>query len=93
MLPVDALTPVKTMAEAVWDCFVCIVNNPRTVDRLGVARVRHMVAVFKHDRDTLRATLLMTCPRHHVLPCMDGNPPDVDHFLEQYLRQSDLGFF
>ncbi|RHY43456.1 hypothetical protein DYB38_006354 [Aphanomyces astaci] len=92
MLPVDA-SPVKTMAEAVWDCFVCIVNAPWTVERLGVARVRHMVAVFKHDRDTLRATLLMTCPRYHALPCMATNPPDVEQFVEQYLRQTDLGFY
>ncbi|RHY31059.1 hypothetical protein DYB32_003805 [Aphanomyces invadans] len=94
ILPTDSFnSPVKSMAEAVWDCFVYIANSPWTIEHLGVARVRHMVAVFKQDRDTLRATLLMTCPRHQVLPCLSTNPPNVKQFVEQYLRQTELGFF
>ncbi|KAF0692911.1 Aste57867_16059 [Aphanomyces stellatus] len=85
--------PIKSMAEAVWDCFVYIANAPSTVDMLGIQRVRHMVAVFKADRDTLRALLLLTCPRPNMLPCVATNPPNIAQFVQHYLRQADLGFF
>ncbi|CAK4081635.1 unnamed protein product [Aphanomyces euteiches] len=83
----------KSLADAVWDCFVCVASSIEVAEMLGDARLKHMIHVFRHDRDTLRASLLMSCPRPDALPCMVSNPPNVDQFVHNYIRQSDLGFF
>ncbi|OQR82309.1 hypothetical protein ACHHYP_16242 [Achlya hypogyna] len=85
----------KTMAEAVWDCFLHIVNDPTTEDRLGIQGVKKMVSIFKQDvhRESLRALLLLACSHPDKLPSISTNRPHGAKFIDAYMRQLQFGLF
>ncbi|EQC31247.1 hypothetical protein SDRG_11168 [Saprolegnia diclina VS20] len=85
----------KTMGEAVWDCFLHIVNDPTTEDRLGMQGVKKMVSIFKQEvhRESLRALLLLACPQPDKLPSISTNRPNGAKFIDAYIRQLQFGLF
>ncbi|OQS04754.1 transmembrane protein [Thraustotheca clavata] len=85
----------KTMAEAVWDCFLNIINDTATEERLGMAGVKKMVTIFKQEsnRESLRALLLLACPQPDKLPSISTNRPLASKFIDAYVRQMQFGLF
>ncbi|KAG9405906.1 hypothetical protein AC1031_003823 [Aphanomyces cochlioides] len=85
----------KTLAEAVWDGFMLIVNDPYTVQTLGVPAIKKMVATFRKvsHKDTLRGIVLMSCPNPESPPSSTTNRPSAIKFVDNYRRQEQFGFF
>ncbi|RHY31061.1 hypothetical protein DYB32_003807 [Aphanomyces invadans] len=85
----------KTLAEAIWDGFMIVVNDPVTVQSVGVAAVKKMVTTFKKPlhKDTLRSIILMSCPNPEALPSSTSNRPNPIKFLDAFHRHEQFGFF
>ncbi|KAF0686545.1 Aste57867_21639 [Aphanomyces stellatus] len=85
----------KTLAESVWDGFMLIVNDPHTMQTMGIPAIKKMVSTFKKvtHKDTLRGIVLMSCPNPESAPSSTSNRPSASKFLENYRRQEQFGFF
>ncbi|RHY41578.1 hypothetical protein DYB30_004421 [Aphanomyces astaci] len=89
------ITGWKSLAEAVWDGFMLVVNDPVTVQSVGIVAVKKMVSTFKKPfhKETLRSIVLMSCPNPEAPPSTTTNRPSPIKFLDAFHRHEQFGFF